>query len=158
MYFISTESLEVFTSLYVNATKYEYVRGLLFQYRDDGIVRILVVASKTHLNDLRLPFRQEDEQNVKMLIKWASSNSNVIVMGWQYSKDFLNTVPHLSVYDLEAVKKPNSDPDSYLLYILQFKFNIIQLVMNEKFIAFLWKPETKKHIGDDTELCKHQFC
>ena len=100
MYFISTESLEVFTSLYVNATKYEYVRGLLFQYRDDGIARILVVASKTHLNDLRLPLRQEDERNVKMLIKWASSNSNVIVIGWQYSKDFLNKKQHIGDTEL----------------------------------------------------------
>jgi hypothetical protein len=122
---VAFESLEVFTSLNLNGCEWKYDRGLLFQYQGNGIVRILDVATNTNLNDVHLPFRQEDERNVEMcLFRWASSNSNVIVIGWHYSKDWLNIASHLSVYDLEAVKKPNSDPDSYLLYTLQFNFHI----------------------------------
>jgi hypothetical protein len=42
----------------------------------------------------------------------------------------------LSVYDLEAVKKPNAGPGSHLLYTLQFKFDIHSFVVNESEIAF----------------------
>ena len=43
----------------------------------------------------------------------------------------------LSVYDLEAVKKRNSDPCSHLLYTLQFKFDIHSFVMDETRIALI---------------------
>jgi hypothetical protein len=83
----------------------------------------------------RLPFRKEDGRFVRLLWTWALTHSNVIVIGWKYSKDRCR-VSHLSVYDLEAVKKPNSDPGSHLLYTLQFQFDICKFVMNENVIAF----------------------
>jgi F-box-like len=137
VYFFSTETLEVFTSLDVNGSKWDYDRGLLFQYRRNGIVRILNVASKTYFNDVRLPFRKEDKRIARLLwSKWASTNSNVMVIGWKYSNDSSGILSHLSVYDLEAVKKPNSDPGFHLLYTLQFEFNMSSFVMDEKLIAF----------------------
>ena len=52
-------------------------------------------------------------------------NSNVKAIGWIYSNENLSSkISHLSVCDLEAVKKLNSDPGSHLLYTLQFKFDI----------------------------------
>ena len=62
MYLISTESLEVFTSLYVNATKYEYVRGLLFQYREDVKMKIiydpcvesLLILTELHVSRIKM--------------------------------------------------------------------------------------------------------
>jgi hypothetical protein len=68
--------------------------------------------------------------------EWVSANSKVMVIGWKYSKNCFKRVSHLSVYDLEAVKKRNSDPSSHLLYTLQFKFDIHSFVMNENEIAF----------------------
>jgi F-box-like len=137
VHFISTESLEVFTSLNLNGFKWEYDRGLLFEFRGNGIVRILDVASKTYFNDVRIPFRKEEERFVDLLLRsWASSNSNVMVIGWKYSKESSGILSHLSVYDLEAVKKRNSDPDFHLLYTLQFEFDMEKFVMNEKLIAF----------------------
>jgi F-box-like len=138
LYFISTETLDVFTSLnIIRDCKYEYNRGLLFQYRANGIIRILDLATGTFFNDVHLPYRKEEEGSVRLLDRWASSNSNVIVMGWNYYKKMSSIVlSHLSVYDLEAVKKPNSDPVSHLLYTLQFQFDIETFVMNESVIAF----------------------
>ena len=40
LYFISTETLQVVTNLSGIHTKYDYNRGLLFQCRDDWIVRM----------------------------------------------------------------------------------------------------------------------
>ena len=158
LYFISTETLDVFTS--VSERNYQcnlyerwgrissdsegrlmnfrciYNQGLLFEYRGDGLVRILDVASGTNVNDVRIPFRSKDKKFIKLLDTWVCSNSNVIVIGWKYSKDRSHRVSHLSVYDLEAVKKPNSDPGSHLLYTLQLKFDIHSFVMNETEIAF----------------------
>ena len=48
----------------------------------------------------------------------------------------------MSVYDLEAVKKTNSDPGSHLLYTLQFQFDIHSFVMNESEIAFSGSKST----------------
>ncbi len=53
---------------------------------------------------------------------------------------------HLSVYDLEAVKKPNSDPDCHLLYTLQFQLNVDKLVMNETRIAFNGKDGNNRFV------------
>ena len=50
-----------------------------------------------------------------------------------FKKNF-GTFSHLSVYDLESVKKPNSV--CLLLYTLQFKCGIESFVMNESEIAF----------------------
>ena len=112
-------------------------RGLLFQTRVNGIVRILDVASGTYFNDVRLPFRKEDGRYVEFMYSTASSNSIVMAIGWTYKKDHIWRVSHLSVYDLEAVKKVNSDPGSRLLYTLQFQFNIRSFVMNESVIALM---------------------
>ena len=114
----------------------EYDQGLLFQYRGNGIVRVLDVASGTYVNDVRIPFHSKDKKFIKLLDTWACSNSKVIVVGWIYSKDSSTTVSHLSVYDLEAVKKVKSDPSCHPLYTLQFKFNAHSFVMNESEIAF----------------------
>jgi len=137
LHFICPETLEKRHSLILMPDcKFEYNRGLLFQSHVKGIVRILDVASGTHFSDVRLPFRKEVEGSVQLLDTWASSNSKCIVMGWKYSTKF-GTCSHLSVYDLEAVKKPNSDPSSHLLYTLQFQFDMEDFVMNESEIAFM---------------------
>ncbi len=163
LFFISTENLQEFTSL--SAMNYEcylyerscmfrsangrlmnfdclYAQSLLFQYRGNGIVRILDVATGTYLHDVRIPFRSMDKRQIKLLDTWASSNSKVMVVGWKYSKDRFRRVSHLSVYDLEAVKNPNSDPGSHLLYTLQFQFDIHSFVMNENEIAFSGEDDT----------------
>jgi hypothetical protein len=151
LFFISTETLEVVTSL--SAMNYEchlpnkfkgldvnfkcvYDHGLLFQYRGNGIVRILDVASGTYVSNVRIPFQSEDKKLIELLDTWASTNSNVIVIGWKCWKNCYFGVPHLSVYDLEAVKKANSDPSPHLLYTLDFVFDIHSFVMNESEIAF----------------------
>ena len=113
-----------------------YNQGLLFLYCVNGVVRILDVASGTYVNDVRIPFQSKDKKFIKLLDTWASSNSKVIVIGWKYSRGRFKRVSHLSVYDLEAVKKANSDPGSHLLYTLQFQFDIHSFVMNESEIAF----------------------
>ena len=162
LYFIFTETLKVFTTLSEmnyqcnlnkGPLKFAFVRGggiimdsgciydqgLLFQYRGNSLVRILDVASKKYVNNVRIPFRSKDEKFIEFLETWACSNSNVIVIGWK-SKN--GRVSHLSVYDLEAVKKRNSDPGSHLLYTLQFQFDIHSFVMNESEIAFTGKHDT----------------
>ena len=168
LYFYSTETLEVFTSLSamdyqraydrgrsfqtrVNGNlrtsdvgagsfnpqncKWQYSRGLLFQSLGNGIVRILDVASGTHFNDVRMPFRKEDGRSVQFLDTWASSNSTCVVIGWKYST-MCGMYSHLSVYDLEAVKKANSDPGSRLLYTLQFQFDMQKFAMDDFRLAF----------------------
>jgi hypothetical protein len=138
LYFISTETLDVFTSLSVMRNcEYEYNRGLLFQYRGDGIIRILDLPSGTYFNDVHLPFRKEDKQFVELLSTWASTNSNVIVIGWKYvNKETLETLSQFSVYDLEAVKKRNSKHGCHLLYTLQYRFKISSFVMDDTRIAY----------------------
>ena len=144
LYFISTETLKEKRSRILINKDYIYDRALLFQYCDNGIVRILDVASGAYFNDVRLPFQGKYEPFMKLLQKWASSNSKCIVIGRKYSGKF-RTFSHLSVYDLESVKKPNSA--CLLLYTLQFKSNIDSFVMNESEIAFN---------GSDT--CGNQKC
>jgi hypothetical protein len=158
LFFISTETLQEFTSL--KAMNYEcylhegewgetspvsrklvsfdcqYDQGLLFQYQGDGLVRILDVATGSNVNNVRIPFQSEDTKFIQLLDTWVSSNSKVMVIGWKYLKDRNSRVSHLSVYDLEAVKKPNSDPGSHLLYTLQFQCDIHSFVMNENEIVF----------------------
>jgi len=141
LYFISTETLEVFKCLsginYDNSCAYD--RGLLFQCHDDWIIRILDVTSGTYFNDVRIPFQSKDNKFIKLLDTWACSNSTVMVIGWKGSKPNQRRVSNLSVYDLEAVKKPNSDPGRYLLYTLQFQLDIDKFVMNESEIAVIGK-------------------
>jgi hypothetical protein len=158
LYFISTETLEVFTSvsvrdyqcdlyegssIFASASggrlmnlEFQYAQGLLFEYRGNGLVRILDVTSKKYVNNVRIPFHSKDDKFLKLLDEWVSLNSKVIVIGWKYSKNRYRRVSHLSVFDLEAVKKPNSDPGTHLLYTLQFQFDIHSFVMNESEIAF----------------------
>jgi hypothetical protein len=83
-----------------------------------------------------LPFGKWDERPVHLLWPWASSNSNVVVIGWRYWNKKQQKLSCLSVYDLEAVKKPNSDPGSHLLYTLLFETSIECFEMNERQIAF----------------------
>jgi F-box-like len=130
--FISTETLEEVRTLSLMNCNYRYDRGLLFQTRVKGIVRILDVITGTYYNDVRLPIRKEDERSVEFMYSMAS-NSIVIVIGWKYAKDRFKRVSHLSVYDLEAVKKRNSG--CHLLYTLQFQCDIYNFVMNESEIA-----------------------
>jgi len=135
LYFISTETLEDLRILIARNCKYEYDRGLLFQCRVKGIVRIMDVASGTYFNDVRLPIRNEIGRSVDLMCSMVSSNSKFMVVSWKYFKDPSGT-SHLSVYDLEAVKQPNSDPGRHLLYTLQFQFDIEKFVMDETRIAF----------------------
>jgi hypothetical protein len=78
-YFISTETLEEVRTLSVMNCQWKYNRGLLFQFRDKGIIRILDVATGTHFNDVHLPFQKEDKYVGRL--PWASTNSNVMVIG-----------------------------------------------------------------------------
>jgi F-box-like len=157
LYLTSTETLKVLTSLSVRQCKYgydeyhqfEYNRGLLFQSRGNGIIRILDVATGTHFNDVRLPlwnkenklikfvpfevYRQENEPSAKLLDSWASSNSNFLVIGWKYWNTRTNLF-YLSVYDLNSIKK-NSDPDSHLLYTLNIQLDIDCFLTNESQIV-----------------------
>jgi hypothetical protein len=137
LYFISTETLEETRTLCVMNDIHVYDRGLLFQCRGNGIIRILDVATGTHFHDVRLPFRKEDEPIIESVWPCASSNSNVAVIGWKYTnEESWSKVSHLSVYDLEAVKNPNSDPGCHLLYTLQFQLDIQSFAINERNIAF----------------------
>ena len=143
-YFFSTETLDEFTSLSVhNLKKCVYDRGLLFQSRgkrlSPSIIRVLDIASGKYYNDVHLPFAPCSLGNEELFMdKWASSNSNAMVIGWKYwNMKKYATFSHLSVYDLEAVKNPNSDHGSHLLYTLQFQFDIRSFVMDETRIAFI---------------------
>jgi F-box-like len=137
LHFTCPETLKKHRSLsLVRNCGYTYNRGTFFQHRVKGIIRILDVATGKHFNDVRMPFREEDKRIITFSSTWASSNSNVIVIGWKYSTKF-GTCSHLSVYDLEAVKKPNSDPGCHLLYTLQFQFDIDRFVMDETRLAFM---------------------
>ena len=138
LYFFSTETLDEFTSLSVNNIECAYDRGLLFQSLGKRI-RVLDVATGTHFNDVRLPLTP----CILLVDKWASSNSNVMAIGWLNKKNS-ETWSHVSVYNLEAVKKPNSDPGSHLLYTLQFQYNIHSLVMDETRIALIGSNYTSK--------------
>jgi len=138
LYFISTETLEETKSFIQTNGVYLYNQGLFFEYCDNGVIRILDAASGKYFNDVRIPFRSNDKPFIKLLDTWASSNSQCIVIGWKYSRMW--TCSHLSVYDLETVKKPNSD--CHLLYTLQFKFDIHSFVMNESEIAFSGEHDT----------------
>ena len=142
LHFISIETLEEIRSLSVKSHRCPYDRGLSFQYRGNGIIRMMDVASGIFFNNMLLPFRKED----KKFVEWtcASTNSNRMVIGWKYSKKIAGILSHLSVYDLEAVKQPNSDPGSHLLYTLQFQFVIENFVMDETRIAFSGKDGKNK--------------
>ena len=164
-YFISTETFKVTRSLSLLSVEYVYHRGLLFYTHNKESIRVLDVASGTHFNDLRLPFRSKDkpfielanmwnsthqrgdEPSAVLLYRWAASNSNVIVIGWRYwNKEKSEILSNLSVYtqvvyDLQAMKKPNSD--SQLLYTLQFQFNINSFVMDESEIVLSGKDGKK---------------
>ena len=130
-YFFSAETLDEFTSLSVHNLEWKYDRGLFFQFCRNGIIRVLDVASGKYYNDVHLPFPSS-----LLIYNWTCSNSNVVVIGWKYrNKEMLLTC--LSVYDLEALKKRNSDPCSHLLYTLQFKFDIHSFVMDETRIALI---------------------
>ena len=61
VYFFSTETLELFTSLGVVGCECAYDRGLFFQDRSNAIVRILDVATGTFFNDVYMPFRKYSE-------------------------------------------------------------------------------------------------
>ena len=128
LYFFSTETLELLIKLDMDHCIWEYDRGLFFQRdRFNAIVRILDVTTGTVFNDVHMNFRKDT------MWSWVCSNSNVVVIGWKYQNKKMSS--YLSVYDLEAVKKPNSDPGTHLLYTLQFKLDIHIFVMSETEIA-----------------------
>ena len=57
------------------------------------------------------------------------------VIGWKYSEELSGMWSHLSVYDLDAIKKPKSNSDCCLLYTFKFQFDIEKFVMDENLIA-----------------------
>ena len=74
LYFIYTETLEEHRSLSLMLNcKYVYRRGMLFQDRGNGIIRILDVATGTFFNNAHLPFRKEGELSVHYVWRRASS-------------------------------------------------------------------------------------
>ena len=107
VYFISTETLDDVQSFTVlSGNEIRYQRGLFFQRRGVGIIRILDVASGTHVNDANLPIEKRDEPHVSMMGGWASCNSKVIAVGWQFrNPKTLRVLSCLRVYDREAVEK-----------------------------------------------------
>jgi hypothetical protein len=89
-------------------------------------------------------FRKEDGQSVQLLDKWAFSNSNFLVIGWKHSEKSSTEFSHLSVYDLDAIKNPNSSSDCHLLYTLKFQLDVEKFVMNENVIVFNGKHSNGK--------------
>ena len=131
LYFISTETFEEFRTLSLRYPQWHYDRGLLFQSYDDdpyNIIRTYDVASGTFFNDIR---KRLCRPRFRLLNRLASSNSRFMVIGWQH-----DTRSHLNFYDLEAMKNPSTDGRCYLLYTLQFQFELRTFVMDEKRIAF----------------------
>jgi hypothetical protein len=79
------------------------------------------------------------------MYRWAASNSNVIVIGWRYlNKEKSKMLSNLSVYDLQAMKKPNSYFQP--LYTLQFHFHIDSFVMDESEIVLGVKEKNTKFL------------
>jgi hypothetical protein len=164
----SSDSLEEFRSLSVMCrVSYIYQRGLLFQRRRVGIVRILDVASGAHFRDARLPFRREDEAFISVPCAWAACNSIVTVICWQYqnNENPQNVLSHLSVYDLErgaSVKSVDfydddgklEDKSADLLYTLQFQLEIECFVMDDTRLAFIGSRIGK---GDDRTVTVLNF-
>ena len=132
LYFISTGTLEEHRSLsFMPHCKYAYDRGLLFQFRVDGVIRIMDVASGTFFNDVRMSFWKKPYPI--MLRQRIGVNSNFLVIGWKYlNKKMMKMLSYLSVYDLEAIKNTNSNPDYYLLYTLEVEFDIESFLMDER--------------------------
>jgi F-box-like len=131
LYFISSETFEEFRTLSLRYHQWHYDRGLLFQSYDDepyNIIRTFDVASGTFFNDIR---KRLCSPRFRLLNRWASSNSRFMVIGWRDS-----FISHFSFYDLEAMKNPRTDGRCYLLYTLQFQFELRTFVMDEKRIAF----------------------
>jgi hypothetical protein len=106
--------------------EFRYDRGLLFQNRGLSIVRILDVASGVHLNDVRLPLEREaDRSLVSMLRVWASSNENVIVIGWHYVSLKTQSVQSiLSVYSREAVVQQQHQPHHSISFCVYPIYNL----------------------------------
>ena len=93
LYFISNETLEEKRSRILINDDSIYDRALLFQYCDNGIVRILDDASGTYFNDVGLPFQSKDKPFIELLDTWASSNSKCIVIGRKYSRKISEHFP-----------------------------------------------------------------
>jgi len=106
--------------------EFRYDRGLLFQNRGLGIVRILDVASGVHFNEVRLPLERESDRSlVSMPRAWASSNENVIVIGWHYVSLKTQSVQSiLSVYSREAVVQQQHQPHHSISFCVYPIYNL----------------------------------
>jgi hypothetical protein len=121
----------------------------------NGIVRVMDVATGAYIIDVHKPFRKEDDH--VRLWPWAASNSTVMVLCWKYSTESSGTLSHLSVYDLEAAKKQNSDPGCHLLYTLQFQLEIEKFVMNESEIAVIGNNDTNNRFVTVLKFANFRF-
>jgi len=124
--FVSIENGES-RNLILNYSGYTYAGGLVFQLLVKGIVLVWDPTSGTYFRDLRLPLQNED-RFIKFLPR-TSVNSKYIVVGWKYNNENMHS--YLSVYDLQAIKNSNSDPNRHLLYTLEVPLEVESFVMNE---------------------------
>jgi F-box-like len=112
----------------LNCDSYAYAGELFFNFCDDGIVRVWNAESETYFSDVRWPFPSKNGRDVEFIKKTICVNSKVLVIGWKYRHEEMS---YLSVYDLQAIKNINSNPNSHLLYTLGVPLDVQGFVMNE---------------------------
>jgi WD40 repeat protein len=104
--FISCKTLEIERSLSCKTWRTMYHGGLFFIGRDDdGLVRILDVASGTYLHDIRVIYNPKDWP-----LKVSTSSKYLVAMDGMKREERT-----LSVYDLQAMRNPKAKPATILL-------------------------------------------
>jgi hypothetical protein len=119
--FISTKTLKIERSLSCAAASTFYKEGLFFMKKDDGLDRILEVASGTYLRDTQGLFKS---------LKYSSFlrvNSKYLV----YMEYTGPEESAFNVYDLQAMRNPSVSADKILLTTLKVKMDVQELLVDE---------------------------
>ena len=111
--FISCKTLEIERSLSCKNWRKMYDGGLFFMGRDDGLVRILDVASGTYLHDIRV--KHGPNAWLRRGLKVTTNSKYLVVMDDMGDEDETT----FSVYDLQAMRNPMAKSCSILLYTLE---------------------------------------
>jgi hypothetical protein len=139
-HFISTETLVTRKSLTVDAQLAVYDKGLLYVLHN-GHARIYDVSSGTFIRDL--PLRSERLKNVDSERFLVSANSKYVAIYYVHRypiRNELSSESMLRIYDLEALKNPDADPNSLLLTKIENQSNgVSKMTMNETRIIFYSK-------------------
>jgi len=117
------KTFQVERSLSTRANYFEYNKSYLFLLKND-VVRILDVASRTFLRDIRI----KPSINSDMIFR---VNSNYVVIA--------NVESKLDVYDLKCLKETDAVPSHLLLTSLELPWTVIKVAMNETRIVCLSK-------------------